>query len=425
MLAQTFFLTKAFLNTRLTNENIQKLQNKSVRNIVNYAYKNVPFYRSEWKKAGINPSDIRTVEDLRKLPIINKKTVLANQKSFFSNEFKQHLNSFHSTYSFLFMRSTAGTSGRQMKIYFNPFAKYFLDAIFARSLLSLGYNPRKSMLYFWWQHDEQKSFHNYLGFFKKAKIPCSWDEEKQFAFMQKVKPEYMYYYPSSLYFIARKILNQNIKLNFTPKTIFTNGEIITSKMRETIEDAFNSSVYDQYGANEFNIIASECQEKTGYHLNADGVFAEILDENCEDVSNGESGQVVLTGLANKAFPLIRYEIGDFATKAENQGNHHCGNNLPIVFKSVDGRYEHSHIGKKGISQKELIDKFLSSIQSYQNLFKFQIYFKNTATLNYSTFDGKQIKFDTQKIGRFDVHFRKVRNVKKNRLTGKIILVEKR
>jgi phenylacetate-CoA ligase len=187
---------------------------------------------------------------------------------------------------------------------------------------------------------ENKWYSKTFGYFKKIFVPIQWDELKQLEFMQKIKPEYIYYYPSQLFFIAKYILHNNIKLNFKPKTIITHAEILTETMRKTIEEAFDTSVHDEYGSNEFNRIGFECKNRFGYHVPEDALIVEILDENGNEVKENETGEVVITSLLNKAMPLIRYRQEDYAIKTDNK----CEIAYPIRIKSIEGRKQHSFQG---------------------------------------------------------------------------------
>jgi len=429
MIKKFLYLQEVMKHSKMSSEALKSIQDKKFVEVVRYSFKNVNYYRNLWKRLGINVGDIRTAEDIKKLPVINKKIILKNYNAFISSEYKKYLRFLYAKKSFLFMSSTAGTSGPTLTLYFNPDAKYYRDAIYARAFLSVGYKPTKPMLYYW-ERMPQKDKYNFFGLFRKTYVPFYWDEQKQLELMQNKKPAYMFYYPSSLYFIARMILGENIDLGFKPQLIFTRAEILTEKMRKTIEDAFGSVVYDHYGANEFNKIAWECKERNGYHVDMDNVLVEIVDENYEEVGYGETGRVVVTGLVNKALPLIRYEIGDFAAKAdEDQTKHSCGTNLPVLIKSIEGRYEHSGTKKnKIVTQRKILERILDVFGEERNVFKFQAFvnFRNKKIMiNYSTFKNGGIPvLQKNRLDDYKVSFKRVKNVEKNKKNGKILLLEK-
>ncbi|MCD6483308.1 MAG: phenylacetate--CoA ligase family protein [Candidatus Aenigmarchaeota archaeon] len=412
-------------------ELIQKLQLKKLKNIVQYAYKHVPFYRKYWKKNGFHPSKLKTLDDIGKIPPINKQIIKRNYNDFISIDFRDYTDIMEFKNVFLFMRSTSGTTGKPLRIYLNYAAKYYLDSVYTRALMNIGYKPTKPLLYFWWKKYPDRSVYHSFGLFRKIYVPISWTEEKQLELIMKIKPEYIYYYPSALYIMSRIILKENIDIGFKPKLIITHAELLTEKMRKKIENAFDTKVYDQYGSGESVKMAWECKERNGYHIDADAVFVEITDDKFEEVDYGETGKVLLTSFVNKAMPLIRYEIGDYATKADHdQMEHKCGINLPVYIKRIEGRYEHSIKKKKKLlTQRMLLEKFQNVLDDINSIIKYQIFINEsikTATIYIET--KKRIKNVNKKIPRTITGFKtKVINHKifKNKKTGKIILLEKK
>lgn len=424
-----WYLRQTLKNIKMAPSKIKAIQNKRISNIINYSYKNVGYYRKAWNKQGIKPNDIKSIEDLKKLPTINKKIVFDNYWKFVSTEYRKYVNILSYMPSFLFTSSTSGTSGRPFIVYFNPNAKYFLDAVYARDLLALGYNPTKLLVCYWWQQTQEKRLYNFLGLFNTIYVQLKLNEEAQLDFMKKIKPEYIYYFPSSIYFISRLILNQNIGIDFKPKFIITRSEILSENMRKTIENAFSTNVYDQYGTGEFNRIAWECNERNGYHMNSDSVVVEIVDKNYEEVGDGELGKILVTGLINKAFPLIRYEVGDFVIKSESdQKKHKCGINLPVGIKSVEGRYEHSIERKnKLFTQKKMVTDIVNILDKKRNVYKFQAQIKSKLkkiSINYTLHKNKLIKGRNSLISGYKTEYRNVHNINKNNFNGKILIAEK-
>lgn len=429
-IGKLFYLREVLKNAKTSAKTLNSIQKNKLIDIIRYSYKNVPYYKKSWSKLHIDINSVSTVEDLKKLPAISKQTVSNNYNDFISSGHTKYLSGLYNKLSFLHMRSTSGTSGNPLKIFFNPDAKEYQDAIYARSLLSIGYNPFKPLIYYWYwsQEKPQGSLYHLLGLFKKFYVTQELDEEAQLNFMQKARPEYLYYYPSALYFISRLIVHENLRLNFKPKFIITFAEILTETMRKAIENAFDSRVYDQYATNEFNVVSYECEEKNGYHANSDSVVVEIVDENYEEVDDGEIGRILITGLANKAMPLIRYDIGDLAVKTDGD-RHSCGISLPVIIKSIEGRYEHSEIKKTAETQKALLEKFMKTLDEVNDMFKFQILLTGTrrAKINYTAFhDLSNIDSSDFKniVKNYVTSLKRVGSIGRNKYTGKTLLLEK-
>lgn len=405
---------------KLPRRKIEKYKILKLKEIISYAYKYSSYYREIFKKNDINPKKINSLKDLKKIPISKKIEIRKNSEKVYSKEYLPYFSVLKRMPSFIYMRSTSGTTGNPFKIYFDEQSKLILDAIYARALVEVGYNPFKQLFYFWWQQPKKKEIYNFLGLFRKFFVPSTLTFKQQLSLMNKVKPEYIYYYPSHLYFISRLIKNENIELTFNPRLIITHAEILEEKMRKRIEETFNVLVFDQYGSNEFNRIAYECKERNGYHIAEDSVIVEIVDEN-EDAGEGETGKVIITGLLNKATPLIRYEVGDFAKKAIEK-KHNCGNNLEVLIESVEGRIEHYVNGK---TQKEMYRYFLELLDS-TNLNYFQV-FLNEDERNLLILADKEIEEKIKKKIEEElnvkVEFRK-ENIKVNNVTGKCLIFER-
>jgi phenylacetate-CoA ligase len=419
-LIKFYYFLEARKLQKLPRREIEKIKNKKLRAIVSYAYRYVPAYRRLWKERKIDIERIKSEEDLKKLPIIDKKIVKANYDDFLSVEYFSLVKKLDKTA--IFFRQTSGTTGKPLELPFDINSKIYLDAVYARALIDVGYNYTKPLLYYWWSMRENKWYARTFGLFKKDFVPIEWNEIQQLKYMQKTKPKYIYYYPSQLFFIAKYILKYNIKLNFKPKLIITHAEILTENMRRVIEEAFNAPVFDEYGSNEFNRIAFECLKRDGYHIPIDALILEILDEDGKEVEKGETGEIVITSLVNRALPLIRYRQEDYVVKSEEEF-HNCGINLPIKIKSIEGRKDHS-INKR-ITQKKLIETLVDCCEDF---WKFQLFFneKKNATLYIVPWDDSPEEPNLNELKRFfrKIEIIKVENIKKNKKTGKTILVEK-
>jgi phenylacetate-CoA ligase len=329
VLRKLYFLFKVLSNKKKSIEELERIQSKMLRFMINYCYRKVPYYHYLWKNHRISPYDIKDVGDVKKLPIIDKSVLRENYSSFISIDFKEKLNN-------LWHKGSSGSTGKPVLIYYDNFAKDYLDAIYLRALMAAGYKPNKPLFYYWYKPFKFEIY-NIFGLMRKIYIPHILKDNQIIELMIKYKPEYIYCYGGILFSISKKILENNISLNWIPKSIITHGELFSEKMKEVVKNAFNTeNVFDQYGTSEYNRSAWECIEGNGYHVDQDSVITEILDKNYEDVDFNESGVLVLTGLINRALPLIRYKIGDIVTKNDDY-RCNCGINLPNMIKHIEGR----------------------------------------------------------------------------------------
>ncbi len=103
--------------------------------------------------------------------------------------------------------------------------------------------------------------------------------------------------------------------------------------RSVIEEAFGQPVTNRYGCEEVSLIACECEEHNGLHLNADGVYCEVIPDDRLN-AGPNAGRLLVTDLTNRAMPLIRYQVGDVVVPSDRTCA--CGRGLPLI-EQVVGR----------------------------------------------------------------------------------------
>src|SRR5262249_582338 len=118
-----------------------------------------------------------------------------------------------------------------------------------------------------------------------------------------------------------------------PRGIISAAMVLHSWERKVIEEVFACPVTNRYGCEEVSLIACECERHEGLHINADGVFGEILRAG-QPAAPWVAGSVVVTDLANYAMPMLRYKVGDVAAFAQNRCS--CGRGLPML-ERLEGR----------------------------------------------------------------------------------------
>jgi phenylacetate-CoA ligase len=155
-------------------------------------------------------------------------------------------------------------------------------------------------------------------------------------------PLYLYTYPSNIEGMLQVLEETNRKLR-SIRRIFTIAETVDETLRERTRRILGVEIADNYGTTE-GFIAWQC-EQGSYHINAEHVFVELVDEDGHQVAPGEMGRVIITTLENFLMPLVRYDLTDYALAAE--GTCRCGRTLPLLggvvgrkrslFRHADGR----------------------------------------------------------------------------------------
>jgi phenylacetate-CoA ligase len=313
-------------HTHWTQHQLQQHQEKRFREILRYAYDNVEFYHEKLRQSAIKPDDIRNLEDLNKLPVISRDELQKNADQLISKEFKlEELDS----------HSTSGSSGRPLVTYFTKSEDDFRKAKYLRSHAICGQRPWSSWVLI--EPLERKvhlgRLQRLLRFYTPSYVSIFDDIHAQASQVQRLRPDVIEGYSNSLLLLAEEVKDR--KLGISPKMVLGGAELIDTPSRKRIEENFNAPFYDQYASEEFQMIAWQCQERDQYHIDADSIILEFVDENGEEAAPGERGEIVCTSLFSYAMPFLRYRIGDVGVRSEAKSCK-CGRTFPLM-KLIGGR----------------------------------------------------------------------------------------
>lgn len=308
-------------------EELEELQNKKLRALIKHAYENVPYYHQLFRKLNLKAEDVRTREDLQKLPFLTKEIIRRNLTRFLAKNIPE---------SQLMETHSSGSTGEPLKYYIDKesyshgWAQTFRCWSWAGYRLGEPYtkislNPRKQLIkkiqdkllnckYVYSSNINKNNLKDFLSMMKGSSIIRS--------------------YASSIFMIANMIENYGVESKWIPypKAIATTGETLFENWRNKIEEVFECQILDGYGG-ESTPIAFECLEHAGYHICSEHVIPEIV-RNESVASPGEIGEVVVTNLDRWAMPLIRYNIKDIAIMGKEECS--CGRGLPLL-DSIEGR----------------------------------------------------------------------------------------
>lgn len=306
---------------------LRRWQDKNFRKLLNYAYKNVSFYRKLYKEHGVDIHKIKGVKDANKLPTVDK-VMLQN----LCNDFRTKKKGKYPQNTYLkngVIRRTSGSTGRPLFVHYDKKAWDFSEAIYTRSLLSTGYRSFETMAVSNPFLTPCKRWFNYFGLFNKRHISMERPINVQLELLKRSGANTFYSYPTLLKLLAQESLPSELSF----KRIISTGELLTEQNRRFIEDSFNTSVFNHYGTMECNRVAWECRKKEGMHMDIDAHLLEFSKDN-EEAAVDETAEMILTNLHNFAFPLIRYRQGDFGVKSSHKCS--CKRTLPIM-KKLHGR----------------------------------------------------------------------------------------
>jgi phenylacetate-CoA ligase len=312
---------------------LKSQQEKKLSELLNFAYVNVPYYTQLFQKLGIKPDDIVTVKDLEKLPVLTKHIIKENRTDFIP----KNINTLEYMHG-----STGGSTGNTLQYRLSVPDREIGSGLLYRGWGYGGYKlgdkvvviAGSSLIPTTMSEAKRKVQEFFLNFRRYSSFEMS--QENLFKYFRDInswKPTFLRGYVSSIYLFARFIQDNNLKLNFQPKAIFTTSEKLFDKQREVIEKVFYTKVFDNYGLNDGGVSAYECEEHDGMHIDMERAILEVVDEEDKQVINQE-GRVLATSLYNYAMPFIRYDTGDLSIISDSECA--CGRKMPLL-KGISGR----------------------------------------------------------------------------------------
>ncbi len=347
-----------------SDDKLREYQWQEVEEIINYAYEHVPYYRKKFDNAHIKPSDIKSFDDLSKIPYLEKEEVRLHSEELISDEYRKED---------LFSHPTSGSTGTPMMLYNDRLATIRNYAIrWAQCRPGLNrkdknvnftglelLDPAQNKPPFWRM--------NWAGRQRLYSVFHMNDETLPFYIDDLIKfnPVWMYGYPSAIYTVAEFILRKRLDYPVPPKAIIVSSEQCLPHYRQAMEQAFKTKVWDEYGQGEMAGLAFECKcgklhEKPEYALMEFVPTGEKDDETGFDVY-----ELVCTSFVNKAWPLIRYRVGDLAVINPDAK---CSEGLAgKVIETIYGRTGHFLIAADGtkISNISVMAKKCRNIQLMQ------------------------------------------------------------
>jgi phenylacetate-CoA ligase len=406
----------ALANNRLywDKKRLKRYQEKRLRRVVRYAYDFVPFYHKRFREAGVDPNQIRTVEDLSKLPIVKKDEFKKqNPQQIVSKEFE--LNKLKKV-------TTSGSTGTPFVIYITIAEDAWRKAIYMRSNINCGQKPRDR----WLVMTSPRHFHDTtgiqrrLGIFSQTCISLFESTEQKLSQIEALNPHILDGYSGSLFLLAKEVKRRGLK-TIKPKLMFGSAEFIDLPSRRYMENVFDAPFCDQFGAAEVDRSAWQCLERQGYHMDVDSVITEFVDKNGEAVGDGERGEVVFTSLFNFAMPFIRYAIGDVGAPSDDSCP--CGCTLPLM-KVIEGRKDSFLMlpGNRVVSPM-VFNFAVSTFKYYEDIDQYRIRQRKTDLFEVFLKMNKYPLSGENLASEFEAHVKKFLNIEENELRFEVSFVD--
>lgn len=346
----------------LKSNNIEDINFNKRKALVIHAKENSLFYSKKYASLNLNPFQMLTEEDFIRLPVVTR----ADLTSSFSEIISKTVSKWD--YS---KATTSGSTGATISVLHDK--RYPIAPIQWRVLQWWGIKPydHTAFIYrfkrrpshnlwnsiLWWPTKRIFLAGSVMDPHKIRKFVCNYNI---------LKPTLLQGYVDVVYEFALFLKDKNIKIH-SPKAVWVTSAPLTVQQRQTMEEVFKAPVYDQYGSTEVMWVSSECKEQNGLHVMTDVRHIEIVDDNNQPVPKNSWGKILITDLHNYAFPLIRYEIGDYGRFLDRKCP--CGSPLPLM-DSVRGRQSDviktpSGIEVYGDYLHSLFDEFPDTIREFQ------------------------------------------------------------
>jgi phenylacetate-CoA ligase len=315
----------------LSNDELADRQWLKLKRILSEAYAAVPYYRAQFKRAGIHPSAITSPEEFARLPILSKADLRREGEQLFHRDVDRRK---------LIESKTGGSTGKALTIYADWACRDLRNAAAIRSDRWAGWDFGRKRAALWgnppvpgsWRARVREALHDRTVYLDTMNL----NDATMAAFVEvwrAYRPEVLFGHSHSLFIWARWLHDRGID-DLRPVGIISTSMMLLPPERAVIESVFGCAVTDRYGCEEVGLIACECERHEGFHINVDHVYAEFLREDGSAADPDEPAALVVTDLINFGQPLIRYRIEDVASRSSRSCP--CGRGLPLM-ETVVGR----------------------------------------------------------------------------------------
>ena len=298
---------------------LREMQSRRLVDQVKYVWEHVPYYREKMEKAGVKPSDIKGIGDIGKLPFLSKNDLRQSYPDGLRGVPAKDCVRIH---------STSGTTGKRVVAFYTKEDLDLWNDCVARALVAAGIS----------EEDVVQVCYGYglftggLGLHGGAeKLGCmvlpmsSGNTERQLQFMQDLQSTVLCCTPSYAAYLSEVINANGLRKSIKLRRGIFGAEAWSEDMRRSIENSLGIKAHDIYGLTELSGpgVAYECSAQNGMHINEDHFYAETINpETGEILPNGSKGELVITSLTKKGFPLLRYRTRDICILSEEKCS--CG-----------------------------------------------------------------------------------------------------
>ena len=310
-------------------DEMRAMQDESLVKQVNHVYENVAPYRKKMDEKGVLPSDIKSIDDLNKLPFTTKDDLREGYPyGYLALPLKDCVR----------IQSTSGTTGKRVVAFYTQDDIDLWEDCCARAIIAAG-GSDEDVIHVSYGYGLFTGGPGINGASHKVgalTLPMSSGmTERQIQFMTDLGSTILCCTPSYAAFLAETIHEMGLIDQIKLKAGIFGAEAWSEEMRREIEKSLRIKAYDIYGLTESTGpgVSYECSEQTGMHVNEDHFYAEIIDpDTLEVLPEGSKGEIVFTSLTKAAFPLLRYRTRDITMLTRKACS--CGRTLVKMAKPM-------------------------------------------------------------------------------------------
>lgn len=291
-----------------SHDEIRAWQNEKIVKQVKHVYDNVPYYRNLMEEKGVTPDDIKSIDDVYKLPFLEKSDLRdAYPYGLLAKPLSECVR----------IHSTSGTTGKRVVAFYTQNDVDLWEDCCARAIVAAG-GTNEDVCHVAYGYGLFTGGAGLNG--GSHKVGCltlpmsSGNTERQITFMQDMRSTILCCTPSYAHYIGETLAEMGLTADdIHLKAGIFGAEPWTEEMRRDIEKMLGIKAYDIYGLTETSGpgVAYECSAQKGMHINEDHFLAEIIDPDTGEVlPEGSKGELVFTSLDKEAFPLLRYRTRD-------------------------------------------------------------------------------------------------------------------
>jgi phenylacetate-CoA ligase len=414
-----------------SREKLEEYQMQQLSQLLNHAYENVPYYQRVFDERGLKPKDIQNLDDLRKLPYLTKEIIQENLPELVARNYPE---------SKLQYVTTGGSTGQPLGLYCERGVttdkeQAFLITMWGRVGFRIGDRcailrgdivPSASKGKFWVYNPASKNLVLSSYHMTDETLPNYVEKIREF------KPAFIQAYPSTITILVRFMNEKNIPPFPSVKAILCASENLYPWQRELLESSLKCRVWDFYGHAERAALAGQCEKTNFYHVQSEFGIIELIDEKGNPATKeNEMAEIVATGLANFACPLIRYRTLDLAVPSD--AHCECGRNYPLL-KDIEGRLQDLVVtrDKRLITLTALI--FAQHFEAFSRVKQMQLFQQKAGELvvkivkapKYSKKDEQEIRLKMQRaVGHgLDIAFDYVDHIPRTQIGKYRFLIQK-